>query len=100
MMRAAAIDQPGGPEKLYVGEAPIPALRQREVLIRVITTAINRADTLQVSASSNTTGGRSRLSARPLYDNTRELGVEGTTYSSGASCQVHIVSDFFLLHWI
>ncbi len=47
MMRAAQFEA-GGPEKLTIGEVPIPQLRQHEVLIRVYATAINRADTLQV----------------------------------------------------
>ena len=38
----------GGPEKLYVGEKPIPELKDKEILIKVYATAINRADTLQV----------------------------------------------------
>ncbi|XP_077994863.1 quinone oxidoreductase PIG3-like isoform X2 [Glandiceps talaboti] len=47
MMRAAQIDEPGGAEKLYVGNVPIPSLKDQELLIKVMATAINRADTLQ-----------------------------------------------------
>ena len=49
MMRAAQLTQPGGPENLYVGEVPMPVPQEGEVLIKVKATAINRADTLQVS---------------------------------------------------
>ena len=51
MMRAAQFEV-GGPELLRVGEAPIPELKPKEVLLKVFTTAINRADTLQVSLPS------------------------------------------------
>ena len=47
IMKAAQFE-PGGPENLKIGEVPIPDLREREVLIKVYATAINRADTLQV----------------------------------------------------
>ena len=38
----------GGPENLFLGEVPIPEPRDGEVRIKVMYTAINRADTLQV----------------------------------------------------
>ena len=38
----------GGPEKLSVGERQLPELKDKEILIKVYATAINRADTLQV----------------------------------------------------
>ncbi|PVD28544.1 hypothetical protein C0Q70_11132 [Pomacea canaliculata] len=47
MMRAVQIDQPGGPENLYIGQVPIPTPGSKEILIQVKATAINRADTLQ-----------------------------------------------------
>jgi tumor protein p53-inducible protein 3 len=47
MMRAAQY-KAGGPEKLYIGEVPVPSLREKEVLLKVHATAVNRAETLQV----------------------------------------------------
>ncbi|XP_046574671.1 quinone oxidoreductase PIG3-like [Haliotis rubra] len=46
MMRAAQFEK-GGPENLYVAEVARPALGERQVLIKVHASAINRADTLQ-----------------------------------------------------
>ncbi|XP_048769765.2 quinone oxidoreductase PIG3-like isoform X2 [Ostrea edulis] len=46
MMRAV-IFEAGGPENLAIGSVPIPQLREKEVLLKVYATAINRADTLQ-----------------------------------------------------
>lgn len=45
-MRAVQFEV-GGPEKMKIAEVLIPALRQKEVLIKVYASAINRADTLQ-----------------------------------------------------
>ncbi|CAH1798445.1 unnamed protein product [Owenia fusiformis] len=45
-MKAAQFT-PGPPENINIGEVPIPTLRSSEVLLKVYTTAINRADTLQ-----------------------------------------------------
>lgn len=46
-MRAALITRPGGPEVLEIGDVPRPLPREREVLVRVRATALNRADLLQ-----------------------------------------------------
>ncbi|XP_076337666.1 quinone oxidoreductase PIG3-like isoform X2 [Tachypleus tridentatus] len=45
-MRAVQFEV-GGPEKLFIGKVPIPSLREKEILIRVVATAVNRADLLQ-----------------------------------------------------
>lgn len=50
MMRAVQlIPGPGGPENLKIRPTKVPLVRKGEVLIRVICSAVNRADTLQVS---------------------------------------------------
>lgn len=46
-MKAVWIDQPGGPESLYITERPSPLLVSGSVRVRVHATAINRADLLQ-----------------------------------------------------
>lgn len=45
-MRAVTFE-PSGPENLRIGLVPVPKLREKEVLLKVYATAINRADTLQ-----------------------------------------------------
>lgn len=37
----------GAPSVLIVKESPIPQLKQNEVLLKIMATSINRADTLQ-----------------------------------------------------
>lgn len=46
-MKAILFDRPGGPEKLYLGEAPEPLCRDGEVLIAVHAAGVNRADIMQ-----------------------------------------------------
>src|SRR5258708_12437835 len=46
-MKGMLCDQPGGPEALYYGEAPDPAVGPDDLLVRVRATAVNRADLLQ-----------------------------------------------------
>ncbi|KAL8152178.1 hypothetical protein V2J09_009938 [Rumex salicifolius] len=46
-MKAVVITAPGGPEVLKLHEVEDPAIGDDEVLIRVVATAVNRADTIQ-----------------------------------------------------
>lgn len=46
-MRAAVIPCPGGPEVLVIRDVPTPAPSSDEVLVRVVASALNRADLLQ-----------------------------------------------------
>ncbi len=46
-MKAILVKSPGGPEQLYLGDAPVPTYGDDEILIAVQATAINRADVLQ-----------------------------------------------------
>lgn len=47
MMKAVVITRPGGPEVLAIEERPTPVPGPGEVLVRVRTSALNRADLLQ-----------------------------------------------------
>src|SRR6478735_8854699 len=46
-MRAVIAPEPGGPEALTVAELPDPEAGPGEVVIDVVASAVNRADTLQ-----------------------------------------------------
>ncbi|KAL2098855.1 hypothetical protein ACEWY4_005335 [Coilia grayii] len=46
-MLAVCVDDPGGPEKLYLGRVSTPQPKAGEILIKVHATALNRADLLQ-----------------------------------------------------
>src|SRR5277367_2278256 len=47
MMKAVIVDKPGDENALKIGEAPEPALKPDEILIRVHAAGVNRADLLQ-----------------------------------------------------
>ena len=70
-MRAAQLKAPGGPENLFVGDnIPVPQLpSENHVLIKVVATALNRADTLQRKGSYNPPPGESNI-----------LGLEASGY--------------------
>ncbi len=46
-MKAVLLKEPGGPEQLYLGDAPLPECGENEIMVKVMATAINRADTAQ-----------------------------------------------------
>ena len=50
-MKAIGMDSPGGPEVLHVVDAPVPTVRDGEVLIEVAWAGINRPDCLQRAGS-------------------------------------------------
>ncbi|KAJ8761360.1 hypothetical protein K2173_001489 [Erythroxylum novogranatense] len=50
-MKAVVITKPGGPEVLQVQDVEVPQIKDDEVLINVVATALNRADTLQRKGS-------------------------------------------------
>ena len=74
-MKAILVPAPGGPGALVFGEAPEPALRDGEVLIRVRATAVNRADLLQAAGKYPPPAGESEilgLEASGLVEGTDE----------------------------
>jgi putative PIG3 family NAD(P)H quinone oxidoreductase len=46
-MRAIVVDEPGGPEVLHVGEVADPVPEPADVIVRVASAGVNRADLLQ-----------------------------------------------------
>ena len=63
-MRAVVITTKGGPEVLIVRQVPDPVPGPEEVLVDVVTSAINRADLLQRRAC---TPGRRPLTRSPAW---------------------------------
>src|SRR5579872_727237 len=46
-MKAVVAAQPGGPEVLQIGERPLPAPREGEILVEVAAAGVNRPDVFQ-----------------------------------------------------
>ena len=47
IMQAVDYSEPGGPEVLVAGEAPVPQPSQGELLVRVAAAGVNRPDVIQ-----------------------------------------------------
>jgi putative PIG3 family NAD(P)H quinone oxidoreductase len=60
-VKAILVPAPGGPEALVWGDAPEPAPRDGEVLVRVRATAVNRADLLQAAGKYPPPPGESEI---------------------------------------
>jgi putative PIG3 family NAD(P)H quinone oxidoreductase len=74
-VKAILVPAPGGPEALAWGDAPEPAPRDGEVLVRVRATAVNRADLLQAAGKYPPPPGESEilgLEASGLVEGTDE----------------------------
>ena len=46
-MKAILIKRPGGVEQLYMGEAEMPDPADKEILVKVMATSVNRMDIIQ-----------------------------------------------------
>ena len=74
-MKAILVPAPGGAEALVYGEAPEPALREGEVLVRIRATAVNRADLHQAAGKYPPPAGESEIlgmEAAGIVDGTDE----------------------------
>ncbi|XP_071800736.1 quinone oxidoreductase PIG3-like isoform X1 [Asterias amurensis] len=83
-MKAPQFDECGGPEKLYIGDVARPEPGDDEILVKVFSSAINRADTLQLAGSYKPPPG-----ANPI------LGLEaaGEVVGLGAGCSKWKLGD-------
>lgn len=75
-MRAVVMHGTGGPEVLALGEAPRPTLRAGQVLIRVVATSVNRADTQQRMGSYPPPPGESEILGLEAAGIVEETGPE------------------------
>jgi len=46
-MKAVVFDKPGGPDVMHIGQAPLPDVGERDILVRIHAAGVNRADILQ-----------------------------------------------------
>ena len=82
-MRAVVASGPGGPDVLSIGEVDEPALRPGEVLVDVVATAVNRADTLQRLGFYPVPPGGSEIIGLECSGTIAELGPEVEGWSVG-----------------
>jgi NADPH:quinone reductase-like Zn-dependent oxidoreductase len=67
MMKAIRVHAPGGPEQLVVEKAPMPDLRDGDVLVRVLSCGLTRGE-LAWGPTSTDENGVSRLPSIPGHD--------------------------------
>lgn len=83
-MRAIHVDEPGGPERLRLGEAEDPVPGPGEVLVRVHACGVNRADLLQRAGRYPPPPG-----ASPILG----LEVAGTVVANGPGAGRHAIGS-------
>jgi len=83
-MKAVVAVQPGGPEVLRIGERPVPAPREGEILVQVAAAGVNRPDVMQRQGHYPPPPGAPDL-----------LGLEiaGTVAALGAGAMRHRLGD-------
>ncbi len=85
-MWAVTIEAPGGPEQLRWSEVPAPVAGPGEVLIRVVASALNRADLLQVAGKYPPPPGASEILGMECSGTIAALGDGVTGWSVGDEC--------------
>ena len=83
-MKAVVITRFGGPEVLEIQEVPTPQPGPDEVLVRVRSTALNRADLLQRSGGyAAPPGAPQNISGLEFAGEVAELGTNARRWSKG-----------------
>ena len=82
-MKAILINQPGGPDQLYLGEYETPAPNAHELLVKVAATAVNRADLLQREGKYPPPAGASPILGLEMSGEVVALGDNVTRWSVG-----------------
>lgn len=85
-MRAVVIDEPGGPEVLTWREVPDPVAGPGEVVVRVVASAVNRADLLQRQGFYEPPPGASRYPGLECSGTVASLGPDVIGWQVGDPC--------------
>ncbi|MFT4569131.1 MAG: tumor protein p53-inducible protein 3 [Saprospiraceae bacterium] len=82
-MKAVLTHGFGGPEVMYIGNATKPSPRNKEVLVKIKATALNRADTMQRKGNYPPPPGASPILGLEFSGEIVTLGAEVTNYAIG-----------------
>lgn len=82
-MKAIQATGVGGPEVLFVGEAPLPSFSEYEIMVKVAATAVNRADTLQRKGMYPSPQGASPILGLEMAGEIVEIGAKVTKWKIG-----------------
>jgi len=83
MMQAVLVEQPGGPEALAIGQAPIPDIGERDILVRVRAAGLNRADILQRKGFYPPPPGASPIIGLEIAGEVEEMGPACRRWKAG-----------------
>lgn len=82
-MKAVLLKEPGGPEQLYLGEAPLPECGENEIMVKVKATAINRADTAQRRGMYPPPPGASSILGLEMAGEVESVGAKVKKWTKG-----------------
>lgn len=82
-MQAILVKQAGGPEQLYLGQAPIPDLGPEDLLVEVVSTALNRADLLQRAGLYPPPAGESNILGLEIAGIVVDKGIKVQRWKKG-----------------
>ena len=82
-MKAILFDTPGDPSVLYLGDTPPPVPSDKEILVKVHATALNRADTLQRKGLYPPPPGASSILGLEMAGEVVEVGKEVSKWKVG-----------------
>src|SRR5579862_7622819 len=83
-MKAVVAARPGGPEVLQIGERPVPAPREGEILVEVAAAGVNRPDVMQ---------RQGHYPPPPGAPDILGLEIAGTVVALGAGAARHRLGD-------
>jgi tumor protein p53-inducible protein 3 len=82
-MRASEVKQSGGPDQISIVQVPIPEPKDKQVLLKVYCSAINRADTLQRQGKYPPPPGESSILGLEAAGTVEKLGSGATKWKIG-----------------
>jgi tumor protein p53-inducible protein 3 len=83
MMKATIVENPGGADKLKIGETDKPIINENEILVRVKAAGINRADIMQRQGKYPPPKGASEILGLEIAGEIAELGKNVTRWKTG-----------------
>src|SRR5580704_13831669 len=90
-MTVITIRAPGGPEMLLPEERPVPALAEREVLVKVAAAGVNRPDVMQRKGLYPPPPGATDIPGLEMAGEIVALGAKATRWKLGDQVMALVV---------
>jgi len=82
-MKAIIVKQPGGADKLELGEIPTPVPKENEILVKVHAAALNRADIMQREGKYPPPAGASEILGLEIAGEVNSVGSSANRWKKG-----------------